>query len=225
VALVIVYAVIAWYWRQALARNDFGGANEAPAIDARLLGKSLLAIAVLIALLASLTHRVVAALAIAGALLWGRRLSTRALLAEIDGPLLVMIGCLFAITSIATGLPGAAHAITWLKSQHLLPNSLGPLALFSLAASNTIGNVPAVVLLLKAVPDLPAHALYGLALFSTLAGNFLLTGSLANIIVAERSAATGITLRFADFARVGMPITLASMAMAGVWLWALGVLS
>jgi Na+/H+ antiporter NhaD/arsenite permease-like protein len=224
-ALIIVYAVIVWLWRQALTRADRGGdANEALAIDAWLIGKSLLAIAALIVLLASLTHRVVAALAIAGVLLWGRRLSTRALLAKVDGPLLVMIGCLLAITGIATGLPAAAHAAAWLKSQQLLPNSLGPLALFSLAASNTIGNVPAVVLLLKAVPDLPAHALYGLALFSTLAGNFLLTGSLANIIVAERSAAAGVTLRFADFARVGVPITLTSMALAGVWLWALGVL-
>ncbi|WP_417550346.1 hypothetical protein [Methylophaga sp.] len=61
-------------------------------------------------------------------------------------------------------------------------------------------------------------------MFSTLAGNLLLTGSLANIIVAERAASQGIKLGFMDFMRVGIPITVLSMIPAAIWFsWATGM--
>lgn len=186
--------------------------------------KSLLATLALVLLLATVEDRVVAALGVALVLLLGRRFSTRELLSQVDGSLLVMIGCLFAVTASVTELPQAQHVVDWLEARQLLPYDLGSLALFSVVASNTIGNVPAVVLLLKAVPDIPTYVLYGLALFSTLSGNLLLTGSLANIIVAERGAQAKVTLGFIDFARVGIPVTILSMTFAGAWLWLLGIL-
>src|SRR3546814_19883359 len=73
--------------------------------------------------------------------------------------------------------------------------------------SNTIGNVPAVILLMTVWPPPPEGALYGLALLSTLAGNLLLVGSLANLIVAERAAAAGVRLGFIAFAPAGIPVT------------------
>jgi Na+/H+ antiporter NhaD/arsenite permease-like protein len=69
----------------------------------------------------------------------------------------------------------------------------------------------------------PQEALYALALLSTFAGNLLLTGSLANLIVAERAASVGASLPFLAHARAGIPITLLSSAIAGVWLWLIGV--
>jgi Na+/H+ antiporter NhaD/arsenite permease-like protein len=89
----------------------------------------------------------------------------------------------------------------------------------SLLASNSIGNVPAVMLILSVWHTPDPGALTGLALLSTLAGNFLLVGSMANIIVAERAATAGTRLSFGDFARAGIPLTLVTMAMAVVWLW------
>ena len=62
---------------------------------------------------------------------------------------------------------------------------LAPIALF---LSNTIGNVPAVVMILKVWHGIPQGTLVGLAILSTLAGNLFLVGSLANLIVAERAA-------------------------------------
>ena len=84
------------------------------------------------------------------------------------------------------------------------------LAALSLAGSNTIGNVPAVIMLLAIWPNAPEGALYGLALLSTLAGNLFLVGSIANLIVAERAAASGVRFGFADHLRAGVPMTLAS---------------
>jgi Na+/H+ antiporter NhaD/arsenite permease-like protein len=96
---------------------------------------------------------------------------------------------------------------------------MGPL---SLIASNSIGNVPFVILLLAIWPNPDPGALYGLALLSTLSGNLLLTGSLANIITAERAVAAGSRFGFADHARAGIPMTLISVLMAAIWLAFMG---
>ena len=99
------------------------------------------------------------------------------------------------------------------------------LAPLTLVASNTSATCPAVILILKLIPDLSDGALAGLALLSTFAGNLLLTGSLCNIIVAERAASAGARLSFADFARSGIPMTLASIATAAAWLSFIGLMS
>jgi Na+/H+ antiporter NhaD/arsenite permease-like protein len=94
----------------------------------------------------------------------------------------------------------------------------------TLVTSNTIGNVPAVILIIRLIPDLSQGALAGLAILSTFAGNLLLTGSLCNIIVAERAESAGARLSFVDFARSGIPMTLASLAAAAAWLWHTGLM-
>jgi hypothetical protein len=53
---------------------------------------------------------------------------------------------------------------------------------------NLVGNVPAVVLLLPFLPPRPETG-YTVALTSTFAGNAMLIGSIANLIVAEQAVA------------------------------------
>jgi Na+/H+ antiporter NhaD/arsenite permease-like protein len=72
--------------------------------------------------------------------------------------------------------------------------------------------------LMQIWPNPPKGALYGLALLSSLAGNLLLVGSLANLMVVERAAAFGVKLSFAEHAKVGIPVTILSMAFAVLWL-------
>jgi len=52
---------------------------------------------------------------------------------------------------------------------------------------------------------------------STLAGNFTLVGSVANLIVAQRARTRGITISFWSYFAVGAPLTLLALA-AGVLL-------
>lgn len=94
----------------------------------------------------------------------------------------------------------------------------------TLAFSNTIGNVPAVILIIKLLPNIGAGPLAGLALLSTLSGNLLLTGSMCNIIIAERAATVGARLSFIDFARSGILMTVISLAVATGWLWFPGLM-
>ena len=47
---------------------------------------------------------------------------------------------------------------------------------------------------------------------STFAGNLLLIGSVTNLIVAERAESRGVKLGFGEYARVGVPVTLLTIA-------------
>ncbi len=76
-----------------------------------------------------------------------------------------------------------------------------------------VGNVPAVMLLLPFVGRQPATG-YAMALASTFAGNAVLVGSIANLIVAEQAGRLGIRFGFREHLETGLPVTLISLALA-----------
>jgi len=80
--------------------------------------------------------------------------------------------------------------------------------------SNLISNVPAVILWRNTVPNLPDSDLVWrvVAMSSTFAGNLLLIGSMANLIVAERAEKRGARIGFWEYARVGVPVTGLTLA-------------
>jgi Na+/H+ antiporter NhaD/arsenite permease-like protein len=84
--------------------------------------------------------------------------------------------------------------------------------------SNLVSNVPAVMLLLPASTG--PHAGAVLALASTFAGNLLIVGSIANIIVVEQARMQGIAIDWRTHARTGIPVTAATLVAAALWLWA-----
>jgi Na+/H+ antiporter NhaD/arsenite permease-like protein len=167
--------------------------------------------------------RDLAALFAAAALFMSRRVETRALVGAVDWSLLTLFGGLFVVTGVVADLPQTQALFRDLIDHGLLPDRLSVLTPLTLAMSNTIGNVPSDIMLLQVWHEPSREALYGLALLSTFAGNLLLTGSLANLIVAERAATVGASLPFLAHARAGIPITLLTSAVAALWLWLTGV--
>jgi Na+/H+ antiporter NhaD/arsenite permease-like protein len=83
--------------------------------------------------------------------------------------------------------------------------------------SNLVSNVPAVMLLLPAARHPQAGAI--LALSSTLVGNLIIVGSIANIIVVDQAARLNVRISWRDHARTGVPVTVATLAVAAGWLW------
>ncbi|HEX6102216.1 MAG TPA: SLC13 family permease, partial [Alphaproteobacteria bacterium] len=222
-ALAITYAAVALVWRKELARPAPRDAlPDLPPLDRWQLAKASLGTAALILLFATPLPRETGALVIAALLLLSRRMHSREVVGAVDWPLLLLFACLFVITHAFAGTGLAQQAIAGLSARGILPETIAAMAPMVLIASNSIGNVPFVILLLAVWPAPPEGALYGLALLSTLAGNLLITGSLANIITAERAAASGVRFGFLDHARAGVPMTLASLAVAALWLWATG---
>jgi Na+/H+ antiporter NhaD/arsenite permease-like protein len=217
--LAAVFVVVWWQWRGRFAAGP-DRSDRLPAADLDRLGlaKAAFATALLLALFATGLAHVTGVLLVAGYLLISRRLATRTMLGLVDWHLLVLFCGLFVVTHAfdTTGLPD--RAVLWLEHQDLHPERLLVMAPLTLIGAKTIGNVPLVVLLLSVLPHLGAGAFYALAVLSTLAGNLLLIGSLANIIAVERAAEAGVRLSFLEHARCGVPMTLLSLLFAFGWL-------
>ena len=62
---------------------------------------------------------------------------------------------------------------------------------------------------ISTLPD-PQHAWLTLAMSSTLAGNLTVLGSIANLIVIERSRRT-VKISFLEYLKVGVPLTLLTL--------------
>jgi len=161
------------------------------------------------------------ALAGAGLLLTSRRLHSRRMLGLVDWELLVLFMGLFIINGALqqTGLP--AQAVAGLAAAGVDLQAPAPLFAASFLLSNLVSNVPAVMLLLPLAPAHPQGATL-LALSSTLAGNLFIVGSIANIIVVQAAERRGIRISWRRHARVGVPVTFATLGIAAVSLW-LGV--
>ena len=165
--------------------------------------------------------REIGALVIAAVLLSNRKFTSRAMIAAVDWPLLLLFVCLFAVTGALSDTGLAWSVLNTLGT----PGRLLVLTPLTLLMSNIIGNVPWVIFLLQIWPSPPPGALYALALLSSLSGGLLLWGSVANLIVAERAEAMGVKLSHTEYARAGVPFTLLSLLFAVIWLASTGILS
>jgi Na+/H+ antiporter NhaD/arsenite permease-like protein len=180
--------------------------------------KGVAALLALLILFATPLPREIGALIIAALLLANRKITSRTMIGAVDWPLLLLVSCLFALTGQLNDSGIAAKVLAFLDDYRLLPNNLLVLFPFAAVTSNAIGSVPTAMLLLQIWPNPPPGVLYGLALLSTLAGNLLLTGSLTNLLIAERAERMEARLTFADYARAGIPIAVLSLAFAAFWL-------
>jgi len=223
VSLVTVFAVVWLQWRRRMIAAEPADPAELPPVTSHPFDRNQVikrAVALLALLLLFLTSlpREIGALMIAAVLLANRKIASRTMIATVDWPLLLLVACLFAITGTLNQSGIAAKLLSFFEHHDLLPNGLVPLTLFSVVTSNAIGSLPAAMLLLQIWPTPPPGVLYALALLSTLAGNLLLSGSLTNLLIAERADRMGARLGFMDHAKAGVPIAVISLAFAIFWL-------
>jgi Na+/H+ antiporter NhaD/arsenite permease-like protein len=222
-SLVVVFAVVWLQWHTRITRTVLAATLDRPQVtvhplDRNQVIKGVVALLALLVLFATPLPREIGALIIAAVLLANRKITSRTMIAAVDWPLLLLVSCLFAITGSLNHAGIAAPLLEYLTDHGLLPASLALLTPFSVVTSNAIGGVPASMLFLQLWPAAPSGALYALALLSSLAGNLLLTGSLTNVLIAERADRMGARLGFADHARAGVPIAILSIAFAVFWL-------
>jgi Na+/H+ antiporter NhaD/arsenite permease-like protein len=157
------------------------------------------------------------ALTAAGVLLMSRKLHSSKMLGLVDWELLVLFIGLFVVNHALqqTGLPD--RLVADLSAHGLDLHEPASLFGVTFVLSNVVSNVPAVMLLLP----LATHPLAGpvIALVSTLAGNLLIVGSIANIIVVDSAARHGIRIDWHAHARVGVPVTFVTLAITAGYLW------
>jgi Na+/H+ antiporter NhaD/arsenite permease-like protein len=194
---------------------------EIPAVhaDRALVVRALAAAGVMIALFCAGQPPAKAAIVLGGLLLLTRRVKSERIYAEIDWPLLLMFIGLFVIVA------GAEHAlltpdmVAAVGRLHL--DRVPVLSAATAILSNLVSNVPAVLLLKPFVAPMRNHdtAWLTVAMASTLAGNFTVLGSIANLIVAQKAAACGVQIGFWDYFKVGAPLTVLTILFGTFWLW------
>ena len=203
-------------------RPEFMTAQRLPSVRPQLrvypalIFRALLATAIMILLFFFGQPPAKAAIVVGGLLLLTRRLRSERIYAEIDWPLL--FAGLFIIVA------GAQHALLTPEVRaaagriHL--DRLPVLSAVTAVLSNLVSNVPAVLVLkpfVEALPN-PDSAWLTLAMASTLAGNFTVLGSIANLIVVHSAAGRGVKVGFWEYFFVGAPLTVLTILVGAFWL-------
>ena len=135
----------------------------------------------------------------------------------VDWPILVLFMGLFVVTGAFQSTGCGDQAVQWLAQGGFNLNAPGNLTLTTAAISNLISNSATVMLLLNVADLAQPVTAYVLALANSFGGNLIVIGSVASIIVVQQARAMGIKISFWDFARLGIPVTVA--AVAGLLGW------
>jgi len=222
-ALLLSYLLLCVFFRKDFnlrqeTRDEAVILQTLPRFDCWQSAKGLVVVGVLLALFLTPVPREMSAIAAAGVLLCSRRMKSRDMLQLVDWHLITLFCALFVIVHgiETTGIPGTL--LTRLKEARVELHDLFTLSGVSVVLSNLVSNVPATMLLIKFLDPTRVEQWYALAVSSTFAGNLITIGSIANLIVIEQAAACGVDISFRDHARVGIPVTLASLAVLAAWI-------
>ena len=214
--LVADYAVIAFVYRRSLGgvpKVDGAPATRAPRVVWPLLIKSSVVTLGVLAMFVAGYPTDLVAIGAGAILLFTRRIKPQRVYRLVDWTMLAMFAGLFVVVAglETTGFEARVlNAIGIARLTH-------PVTLTVVVAilSNLVSNVPAVLLFKPLYPMLggsPALAML-IASASTYAGNLTVVGSIANLIVIEQARFRKINLGFFEYLRVGVPITLVTLAI------------
>ena len=214
--LVVDFVVIAAVYRRSLGKahapSDAATSRKIRVNRPLMIKASIVTLGVLAMFIAGYPTHLVAMTA-GAVLLFTRRIKPQRVYRLIDWTMLAMFTGLFIVVAgfAATGLP--AEAVSLIGVQRLTH----PVTLTVVVAilSNLVSNVPAVLLFRPLFPMLGGTRAVALliASASTYAGNLTVVGSIANLIVVENARRRKINLSFVDYLRVGVPITLITLAI------------
>ena len=198
-----------------------GGPRPTRRTEAWLQGKSVLVALTAVVLFFVLPSADLPIIALgAAAVVLLDRIKPEKIYRQVDWALLVMFTGLFLVVQafkIHVVATWGVSGWTWLLSR---PVDL--LSVASAALSNLVSNVPAVLLFEPVVQAMPAAsretAWLALAMSSTFAGNLTVLGSVANLIVVEQAQREGVSVSFMEYCKVGVPLTLLTLALGVAWL-------
>lgn len=236
--VLVVFIGTAWFLFRKELKDVPSDATSIEAMDTSelitnrpLLRKSLIVLAGVILgfLFHGALHLQPATVALAGAtvlMLWGR-IDLEHVLNEIEWTaLFFFIGLFILVEALVTVgiIESVAEAALRLTGANLELTSMLLLWL-SAVASGIIDNIPYTATMIPVVENLgkamPIGPLWwSLALGACLGGNATLVGSAANVVVANLSEKSGHPISFGQFLRYGAVVTIISIALASVYVWA-----
>ena len=132
--------------------------------------------------------------------------------------LLIFLGTFIVVENLdSTGIPNRVWSGIVGESPFNTLSSVVGISIFVLVSSQFLGNVAVIYLAMPNVSMLPdkqrRYAWAILSFVATIGGNLTITGSAANIIVAEKARRLGQNIEFFGHYKVCFWITLASCAV------------
>lgn len=226
-ALFLIYAIICLLYRKDLVNNAKHKKESRitatehhevwPDFDPWQSFKGILAVIITLGLFFTNIPRELSALTVAGILLCSRKMESKEILGLIDWNLITLFCALFVVIQ---GMEDAGLPVFLMKK--LAETGADLTNIFNLTAistilSNVVSNVPASMLLIKFLNKADPNDWYVLSVSSTFAGNLILIGSIANLIVVEQASRFGIHISFREHAKTGVPATLLSVIVLVLW--------
>jgi Na+/H+ antiporter NhaD/arsenite permease-like protein len=214
---LLIFVLVVSYPREFIRVPLTPPTLEPPNASPRLLIRTLTITGLmLVAFMTGYSVTAAAMIAASAMLLLGRSPSDN-VLRDIDWNVLIVFAGLFIVVGSLDSVqltPLIAAAIDPLLERNDL--LLGGLTLI---LSNLLSNVPTVLVLSPIVEPLEStRAWLTLAVASTLAGNFTVLGSVANLILIELARKLGVTISFMSYLRVGVPVTLLTLLIGIIYL-------
>ena len=215
--LACTYLALAWFYRRELAVAWTDQQPVIAAVHPYLVRKSLLTLAtILLAYIAGVELAMASAVG-AAFLLITRRVKPNKVYTSIDFNLLIVFIGLFVIVAGVEKSRLMDHILQLSSFGGF--SSMSVFAVVTTIVSNIVSNVPAVLLLKFFIPATQPELWWkALALFSTLAGNLTITGSIANLIVVEIARRQHVEISARDYFVVGSPLTIVTTAIGVFWL-------
>jgi Na+/H+ antiporter NhaD/arsenite permease-like protein len=218
IGLLLDWLLIRWLFGGEHVPGEAARISTATSqIELRSLRKPAIVVALVLAgFLGGVPPAMVAAIG-AALMLITRTRNPRLVYDEVDWGLLVFFVGLFVIVGGAENAGLIKHLFA--AAGRLNLQNVGIFTAVTALLSNIVSNVPAVMVLKSLVPSFhdSQTGWLVLAMASTLAGNLTITGSVANLIVVER-AHDEVHIGFWEYSRVGIPVTLLTLAVGWAWL-------
>lgn len=218
ISLALTFAVIALLYRREFRAEPLdAGEVLRVRVNQPLMWKSLFVAAVMAGFLFAGWPVAQTAMVAGAVLLVTRRVKPEKVYHDIDWPLLALFAGLFIVVAGVEKSSLDEDLFRFARAFGL--DHIGVLTFFSALLSNLVSNVPAVLVFRPVMPQLtdPQLGWLTLAMSSTLAGNFTIVASVANLIVAQR-ARREATITFWAYFRAGAPLTILSLAAGALWL-------
>jgi Na+/H+ antiporter NhaD/arsenite permease-like protein len=220
ISLALVWLVILAAFRAEFNRATFDAGEQLRVrVNRPLMWKSLIVAAAMVAFFFAGWPVAQTAIVAGAVLLVTRRVKPEKVYHDIDWPLLALFAGLFVVVAGVEKTSLERDLILFAGRFGL--DHIPVLSFFSALMSNLVSNVPAVLVFRPVIPRLPDPELgwLALAMSSTLAGNFTILASVANLIVVQR-ARHEVTITFRDYFRAGAPLTLLTLIAGALWLMA-----
>jgi Na+/H+ antiporter NhaD/arsenite permease-like protein len=217
IGLIIAFTIIAIFYRKEFHRADAVVLEPRRVRVNRVLMWKSLMVSCLMIFFFFIGWPIAKVAVVAGALLLiTRRVKPEKIYHEIDFSLLVLFIGLFIVIGGIEKTSLTSNVLAFMSGYGL--DQPAVLSAVTAVLSNLASNVPAVLIFKPLVPHLadPSRAWLILAMASTLAGNLTVLGSVANLIVIQRSR-RHVSISFWEYFKVGLPLTIATIAV-GVWL-------